>query len=231
MSKPSKSSALSTTVVLAMTVDGKISATDPRAPRAPDTADQAHLEYQVSLADLILVGAGTIRAEGTTFTIRNPELLAARAVRRQSPQPITCVVSRSLELPVDLPFFSQDVQRWIFTTGDSLKRNVQPTLHEFAELVDLGKTDLDWDRAYAFIKKQGIHKIVALGGGDLTATLIEAGRINDLWLTVWPVIYGGRNAPSPVEGEGFIPSQAPQLQLVESRQIGSELFLHYQVLS
>jgi 5-amino-6-(5-phosphoribosylamino)uracil reductase len=227
MSNPSP---LSTTVVLGMTVDGKISASDPRAHRTTDAADQAHLEYQVSLADLILVGAGTIRAEGATFTIRNPELLAARAVRGQSPQPITCVVSRSLELSVDLPFFSQDVQRWVFTTRASMERNQQPTLPSLAKLVNLGDTDLNWDQAYTFLEKQGIRKVVALGGGDLTATLLKAGRIDDLWLTIWPVIYGGRNAPSPVEGEGFIPSKAPSLQLIESRHIGGELFLHYQVL-
>jgi 5-amino-6-(5-phosphoribosylamino)uracil reductase len=224
------SSPLSTTVVLGMTVDGKISATDPRAPRTTDAADQAHLEYQVSLADLILVGAGTIRAEETTFTIRNPELIAARAVRGQSPQPITCVVSRSLELSVDLPFFSQDVERWVLTTRASMERNQQPTLSNLARLVDLGNTDLDWDQAYTFLEKQGIRKVVALGGGELTATLLQVGRIDDLWLTIWPMIYGGRNAPSPVEGEGFIPNKAPPLQLIESRQIGSELFLHYQVL-
>ena len=228
MSKPSP---ISTTVVLGMTADGKISATDPQAPRTTDAADQEHLEYQVSRADLILVGAGTIRAEGTTFTIRNPELIAARAVRGQSPQPITCVVSRSLELSVDLPFFSQDVERWILTTRSSMERNTQPTLSNLARLVDLGDKDLNWDQAYDFLDKQGIRKVVALGGGNLTATLLDAGRIDDLWLTIWPVIFGGRNAPSPVEGEGFIPSKAPLLQLLESRQIGSELFLHYQLLS
>ncbi len=227
MSKPSS---ISTTVVLGMTVDGKISATDPSALRTTDAADQEHLEYQVSLADLVLLGAGTIRAEGRTFTIRNPELLAARAVRGQSPQPIACVVSRSLELSVELPFFSQDVQRWVFTTRASLGSNLQRTLPSLAKLVDLGNTDLDWDRAYEFLENQGIHHVVALGGGELTAALLEAGRIDDLWLTVWPVIYGGREAPSPVEGVGFIPSSAPQLQLIESRQISSELFLHYQVL-
>ena len=102
--------AIQTTVVLAMTADGKISAVDPKAPRHSDPADQAHLEYQISLADLILIGSGTIRAEGGIFTIRNPELLAARSVRGQPPQPITCVVSRSLDLSPNLPFFQQDMQ-------------------------------------------------------------------------------------------------------------------------
>ncbi|MEH2319373.1 RibD family protein [Nostoc sp.] len=225
-------SAIQTTVVLAMTADGKISAVDPKAPRESDAADQAHLEYQVSLADLVLVGAGTIRAEGGTFTIRNPELLAARSVRGQSPQPITCVVSGSLDLLLDLPFLSQDIERWIFTTRTGLERNSDATtLQKLAELIDLGDTDLDWDRAYSLMAERGIHKVVALGGGSLTAALVKAGRIDDWWLTIWPVIYGGKDAPTPVEGEGFLPNAAPHLQLIETRQVGSELFLHYRTLN
>jgi 5-amino-6-(5-phosphoribosylamino)uracil reductase len=224
-------SAIQTTVVLAMTADGKISAVDPQAPRDSDEADQAHVEYQVSLADLILVGAGTIRAEGVSFTIRNPELLAARKVRGQSPQPITCVVSGSLDLSPDLPFLSQDIERWILTTRTGLERNSDATtLQKLAELIDLGDTDLDWDQAYSLMAERGINKVVALGGGSLTAALAKVGRIDDWWLTIWPVIYGGKDAPSPVEGEGFVPNAAPHLQLVETRQIGSELFLHYRTL-
>jgi 5-amino-6-(5-phosphoribosylamino)uracil reductase len=224
-------SAIQTTVVLAMTADGKISAVDPKAPRDSDPDDQAHLEYQVSFADLVLVGAGTIRDEGGTFTIRNPELLAAREVRGQSLQPITCVVSASLDLSLDLPFLSQDIERWIFTTRAGLERNSDTkTLQKLAELIDLGDTDLDWDRAYSLMAERGIHKIVVLGGGSLTAALVKAERIDDWWLTIWPLIYGGKHAPTPVEGEGFLPSTAPHLQLLETRQIGSELFLHYRIL-
>lgn len=224
--------AIQTTLVLAMTADGKISAVDPKAPRHSDPADQAHVEYQVSLADLILMGSGTIRAEEKTFTIRNPELLAARSVRGQSLQPITCVVSRSLDLSPDLRFFQQDVERWIFTTRTGLERcpDTTTTLHKLANLVELGDTDLNWDRAYTLMSEKGINKVVALGGGSLTAALLQAGRIDDWWLTIWPVIYGGHNVPTPVEGEGFLPTHAPQLHLVETRQIGSELFLHYRTL-
>ncbi|MDZ7954149.1 MAG: RibD family protein [Nostoc sp. DedQUE12b] len=224
-------SAIQTTVVLAMTADGKISAVDPKAPREPDVVDQAHLEYQASLADLLLVGAGTIRAEGGTFTIRDRELLAAREVRGQSPQPITCVVSGSLNLSPDLPFLSQDIERWIFTTRTALESSSDTTtLQKLAELIDLGDTDLDWDRAYTLMAERGIHKVVALGGGSLTAALVKAGRIDDWWLTIWPIIFGGKHAPSPVEGEGFLPNAAPHLELIETRQVGSELFLHYRTV-
>jgi 5-amino-6-(5-phosphoribosylamino)uracil reductase len=213
-----------------MTADGKISAEDPKAPPNFSAVDFAHLEYQASLADLILVGAQTIRLEETTFTINNPELLAGRKIRGQSPQPITCVVSHSLDLPPTIPFFSQEIERWIFTTQTSLERSSDATiLGKQAELFGFGDTELDWDKAYNLIAERGIRKVVALGGGSLAASLVKAGRIDDWWLTIWPAIYGGKQAPTPVEGVGFIPHNAPKLELLETRQVGSELFLHYRI--
>jgi 5-amino-6-(5-phosphoribosylamino)uracil reductase len=224
-------STIETTVILAMTADGKISPVDSKAPRNSYPVDHAHLEYQVSLADLVLMGAGTARNEGAAFTIQNPELLAARKFRGKSPQPITCVVTASLNLSPDMYFFGQDMERWIFTTQAALERSSDATsLQKVAELIQLGDTDLDWDKAYNLMAERHIRKVFVLGGGSLTATLVEAGRIDDWWLTILPVIYGGKSAPTPVEGEGFLPSAAPKLELIETRQVGSELFLHYRTL-
>ncbi len=220
-----------TTLVLGMTADGKISSEDPNAPPNFFPVDFAHLEYQTSLADLILVGSRTIRLDGATFTINNPELLAGRKIRGQSPQPITCVVSHSLDLPPTMLFFSQDIERWIFTIQTSLERSSDATiLSKKSELFSFGDTDLDWDKAYNLIAERGIRKVVVLGGGSLTASLVKAGRIDDWWLTIWPVIYGGKQAPTPVEGDGFFPHSAPHLELIETRRVGSELFLHYRTL-
>lgn len=214
-----------------MTADGKISPVDSKAPRNSYPVDYEHLEYQVSLADLILMGAGTLRNEGIAFTIENPELLAARQFRGQSPQPIACVVTSSLNLPPDMDFFRQDIERWIFTTRTAIERSSDATtLDKQAELIPLGDTDLDWDKAYNLIAHRGIRRIFALGGGSLTASLVEAGRVDDWWLTILPVIYGGESAPTPVEGKGFLPSVAPKLELIETRRVGNELFLHYRTL-
>jgi len=224
-------STIQTTVILAMTADGKISPVDSKAPRNSYPVDLEHLEYQVSLSDLVLMGAGTARNEGIAFTIDNPELLAARQFRGQSPQPVTCVVTASLNLSPDMDFFRQDIERWIFTTKAAIERSSDATtLHKLAKLIEVGDTELDWDRAYDLMLERGIRKIFALGGGSLTASLVEAGRVDDWWLTILPVIYGGESAPTPVEGKGFLPSVAPKLELIETRQVGSELFLRYRTL-
>ncbi|MBC7883516.1 MAG: dihydrofolate reductase family protein [Anaerolineae bacterium] len=220
---------IQTTAVFATTVDGKISAVDRKAHREPDKADQAHVEFQASLADLYLLGAGTLRSEGGTLLIRNPELLAMRAARNQSPQPITCIVSQSLRIPTDLSFFSQPIERWIFTTEASLKAAAGSPLLNLAEVIPVGEQEIDWDYGYAVLAERGIKQVAALGGGSLNADLLKAKKLDMMWVTIWPTLFGGKEAPTAIEGDGYDPKQAPILELLETRQISSELFLQYRI--
>ncbi len=220
---------MQTTAIFATTVDGKISAVDRQAHREPDKADQAHVEFQSSLADLYLLGAGTLRSEGGTLLIRNPELLAMRAARNQSPQPITCIVSQSLRIPTDLAFFSQPIERWIFTTEASIQAATGSPLLNLAEVIPLGEQEIDWDYGYAVLAERGIKHVAALGGGSLNADLLRAKKLDFMWVTIWPTLFGGKEAPTAIEGDGYDPKQAPILELLETRQISSELFLHYRI--
>jgi 5-amino-6-(5-phosphoribosylamino)uracil reductase len=220
---------IQTTAIFATTVDGKISAVDRRAHREPDKVDQTHVEFQASLADLYLLGAGTLRSEGGTLLIRNPELLAMRAVRGQSSQPTTCIVSKSLQIPTDLSFFRQSVERWILTTEVSLKAAAGSSLLKLAEVIPVGEQEIDWGICYAFLAKRGIKNVAALGGGSLNAELLKAKKLDYLWVTIWPTLFGGKEAPTAIEGDGYDPKHAPLLELLETRQISSELFLHYRV--
>ena len=84
-----------TTVVLAMSADGKI-ATKARSPaRFSSPADKNHLEQQVAAADAVLFGAGTLRAYGTTIRVCEPQLIQQRYQQLLPPQPVQIVVSGS----------------------------------------------------------------------------------------------------------------------------------------
>jgi 5-amino-6-(5-phosphoribosylamino)uracil reductase len=76
----------------------------------------------------------------------------------------------------------------------------------------------------------GVEHIAVLGGGEIVAALLAVDLIDELHLTVCPLLIGGKNAPSPVEGAGFLQGQAPQLELLSVKQVEGELFLHYRVL-
>ncbi|HEY9729040.1 MAG TPA: RibD family protein [Chroococcales cyanobacterium] len=222
-----------TTVVLAMSADGKI-ADETRSPaRFSSSADLMHLQKQVALADGVLFGAGTLRAHGTTMSVSNPQLRQFRELQGVPTQPIQIVCSRSGEIDPQLRFFRQRVPRWLLTTTAGAKRWQQQESvdcrFERILVVDTSTGEIDWHNAFQQLTQLGIERLAILGGGDLVASLLQADLIDELWLTVCPLLIGGAAAPTPVEGEGFSWQQARRLELLGVETKEQEVFLHYRL--
>jgi 5-amino-6-(5-phosphoribosylamino)uracil reductase len=217
-----------TSLVLAMSLDGKIADARRRAARFSSPADLDHLEARVAEADGVLLGGGTLRAYGTTLSVRNPALIAARRQRGQIDQPIHIVWSPSGRLDPQCRFFQQPVPRGLITTATG----AQPWQ---------GKSDVDrlwtipddpgdpwsWPDLLAQFPNQGIQSLALLGGGLLTSELLRHGLIDEVYLTLCPLLIGGATAPTPVDGEGFLAELAPRLTLVSCQPMADEVFLHY----
>lgn len=221
-----------TTVILAMSADGKIADFHRSAARFGTNADKIHLEQHVAQADAVLFGAGTLRAYGTTLRVQQPALLQARQQRGQAPQPVQIVCSRSGQIDRTYRFFRQPVPRWLLTTPTGAK--AWQTGAEFERIMtaigepNADQQTLDFRPAFAELVTLGYQRLAVLGGGTLVGSLFTADLIDELWLTVCPLILGGA-APTPVMGQGFLATAAPQLELLESRTVAQEVFLHYQV--
>jgi 5-amino-6-(5-phosphoribosylamino)uracil reductase len=227
----SKNNRPDTTAILAMTADGKITDYQRSAARFGSTNDKAHLEEQVSLADGVLFGAGTLRAYGTTISVTNYKLLQARIERSQFPQPVQIVVSASGNLDPKWRFFQQPIPRWLLTLPDGAK--LWQGKSEFERIlvsnkIQQGRSIVDWRSLFGQFPELGLNKLAILGGSQLLTSLLTLDLIDELWLTICPTIFGG-DAPTPVEGIGFPQSQAKRLTLVEVKQIQQEVFLHYLV--
>jgi len=229
------------TAVLAMSADGKIADATRRAARFPSAADQAHLERQVANADATLFGAGTLRAYETTLLVKDERLLESRRSRQQLEQPIQIVCSAMCKLDRQWRFFQQPVPRWLVTTPEGIQRwradsqgqrpfsQVLITERPFnwqAVMTDLrnGKAGLSESR-----QRLPIKRLVVMGGGELVASLLSDGLIDELYLTVCPLLIGGKTAPTPVGGLGFRLPKTPQLTLQSAQVEGDEVFLHYRV--
>ncbi len=215
-----------TTVILALTADGKIADYKNSPARFGSITDKQHLEKQIASADGVIFGAGTLRAYGTSLSITNPELIEERQEQEKPTQPIQIVCSASGEFNPQLKFFRQPLPRWLITTeiGAALWQNKS----EFERILVTPNCG-HWIITLNQLQQLGINKLAILGGGKLIASLFEENLIDELWLTVCPFIFGGQNAPTPVAGKGFLQSQAIKLKLLEVRQIQQEVFLHYSV--
>ncbi|MBW4642386.1 MAG: RibD family protein [Goleter apudmare HA4340-LM2] len=234
-----------TTVVLAMSADGKIADFRREPARFGSRADKTHLEKQIAASDAVLFGAGTLRAYSTTLTVSHPTLLQHRTQEGKPAQPVHIVITHSANLNPEIHFFQQPIKRWLLTTTTGAfswqgrlqtldltdKSLIQEYSPKFEQILvfetPAGKVDIP-----AFLEHLAtidIARLVILGGGQLVASMLELDLIDELWLTVCPLILGGVNAPTPVEGKGFLAELAPKLQLLEVQTVEQEVFLHYRL--
>ncbi|ASC69694.1 Riboflavin biosynthesis protein RibD [Halomicronema hongdechloris C2206] len=219
-----------TTVILAMSVDGKIADYRRSAARFSSAQDLAHLEAHIARMDGILFGAATLRAYGTTLTVRQPSLLQQRQQWGQLPQPVNIVCSRSGDLDPQCRFFRQLVPRWLLTTVMGARRWQQRS--EFERILPLAPAaqDGNWRHIMAQLGSLGLRNIAVLGGGALVAALLAEDLVHEVVVTVCPLLLGGHTAPTLVDGSGFLVTAAPRLQLVSVRSVTDEVFLHYRLL-
>jgi len=220
------------TVVLAMSADGKIADANRSPARFGSSADRAHLEQQIAQADGVLMGAATLRAYGTTLSVSSPELQQQRQQAEKPPQPVQIVVSRLAELDPHYRFFRQAIPRWLLTTTAGAAR--WQGRKEFDQILVFDAStgsscllEIHWPAALNHLSIMGLQTLAVLGGGELVASLLDANFVDELWLTVCPLLLGGATAPTPVSGAGFAIDLAPRLQLLSAEVVGQEVFLHY----
>jgi len=218
-----------TTVVLAISADGKIADVRRSPARFGSKTDKAHLESQIAIADAVLFGASTLRAYGTTLTVSHPQLLQQRTQAGKPPQPVHIVITHSSNLNPEMRFFQQPVNRWLLTTTAGAL--FWKERREFEQILafETPTAKVDILAALQHLTTLGIKRLAVLGGGELVASMLELDLIDEFWLTICPLIIGGSSAPTAVEGSGFLPEFAKRLQLMEVHTIEMEVFLHYRL--
>jgi 5-amino-6-(5-phosphoribosylamino)uracil reductase len=157
--------------------------------------DRALFGLLRALADVILVGAGTVRIEnyaGAHLSVAQRQL---RHDRGQSEVPPLAVVTKSALLSPDLPVFTQtEVAPLVLTCA----ANVEPARHRLAgvaDVVDCSGDDpgrVDEAAVLAAVTSRGLRRVLTEGGPTLLTSLIEADLLDELCLTIAPRIVGGQ---------------------------------------
>jgi riboflavin biosynthesis pyrimidine reductase len=152
------------------------------------SADRMVFNILRSLADVILVGAGTARAERYK-PVRDaqiwPELRAGRP-----PQPPIAIVTRSLDLSDCEPLLSAQAQTVVITTAEAAA-NAQAGWAPGVRVVVAGETRVDVGQAVSALVSLGFREILTEGGPRLLGQLTQAGLLDELCLTTSPVIAAG----------------------------------------
>ncbi len=175
------------------------------------------------LADVVLVGAGTARAEEYKPARRRPSLEDLRAGR--PPTVPIAVVSRKLDLDFAAPLFTDappDARTIVITCAGS-PDDQRAAAARVADVIVAGETAVDLEEAVVALRDRSLGQVLCEGGPHLLSQLAAEGLLDELCLTVTPVLAG----PGPTRVVAGAPFTARSMTLTHVLTDDGELFCRY----
>lgn len=174
-------------------------------------------------ADVVLIGAGTIRAEGYEGELVGAEARAWRAEHGLAPHPAIAIVSGELDLDPDSDFFTQaPVRPVLFTTVSAAASSAAQRFGDRADVVPVGE-GITPAGILAACAERFWHMIHAEGGPHVLGTFIDADAVDSFCLTLAPVLTGGDAPRVAASAEASL----RRLTLQQVLRDGDELLLEY----
>ncbi|MEV6965297.1 dihydrofolate reductase family protein [Hamadaea sp. NPDC051192] len=168
---------------------------DGRSGGLGNANDQALMGVLRKASDVVLVGAGTVRTEGYDLV-----------------QPRMAIVTRRLDLDPA-------------TFGDAIIVTVAaaPGRDRFRDVIIAGDTEVDVPTMLAGLAERGLTRVLCEGGPSLVGTLEAAGAVDELCLTISPVLAG----PGGTRITAGPPSPPQRMELAHLLTDGELLFTRY----
>lgn len=171
----------------AMTLDG-------RSGGLGSEADRTVFRALRSIADVVMAGAGTVRTERYGPVRIDAERLDERRARGQAPIPTLVIVSNSGRLDPDLPLLDAEL------VGDgplpilltcAVAEAATRRLEGRVEVLLCGEHAVDLEDGLGRLADRGVATVVCEGGPTLNGALMSAGLLDELCLTIAPLLTGG----------------------------------------
>jgi riboflavin-specific deaminase-like protein len=204
------------------TVDGR-AAVGGSSRLLGSPADTLMLTELRALADAVLIGTGTVRAEGYARLVGHPDRIARRREAGRADTPTAVLLSRSLDVPWEAGLFAASDQPVLVYTG--AEGGVPAHVAAPVEVVRL--PDPSPAAALADLRARGVRGVLCEGGPTLNRVLLAAGLVDELFVTLAPLVTADDDAPRIVQGDA-LPTPAT-LTLTWALRHGDELFLRFAV--
>jgi len=172
-------------VNVAMSADGKIALSDRTEVKISGEEDFKRVHELRNRVDAILVGIGTVLADDPKLTVKEKYV-------EESDHPLKVVLDSEGRTPEDAQLF--DEGEWLIATTKKVEKEGWIRCGE-SERVDL-KVLMEE------LSERGVEELLVEGGGEVISSFFEEGLVDEFMVFVGSLVIGGREAPTPVDGEG-----------------------------
>ena len=219
-------------VNMVMSVDGKV-VIDGTEKGIGSPVDQGLMRELRVNADVVMNGAGTLRASGTSSRLGDERLEQLRKDRGKPRLPMAAVLSQSGDLPYDRLFFTaRDFDAVVYLTSSTPPAQVAAARATGRMVHILESSDHINEMLRHMRNELNTNVLLLEGGPTLNAEFFARDCADELFVTIGPVIVGGEDTLTVVEGpRAFSLEEVRRLDLVSSwtNPHTGELYLRYQL--
>lgn len=220
---------------MVMSVDGKITIEGNEQGIGSKVDQRLMRELRVN-CDCVLNGASTLRKSGASPRLGDPALELLRESRDKPRLPISSVLTRSGELPLDRAFFreTEEFDAVVFA-DERIPAEQREAIEATGRTVVLLPAGNPVPELLRYLREERDVRVLLLeGGADINRAFLEADALDEYFTTIGPVLVGGRHELSAVGGEQSWPrDMVRQLDLLSAvaNPATNEIYTRWRVRS
>jgi diaminohydroxyphosphoribosylaminopyrimidine deaminase/5-amino-6-(5-phosphoribosylamino)uracil reductase len=211
---------------MAASLDGKAAAADGSSRWITGPEARADVHRLRAWSDAVVVGSGTALADDPSLTVRDPRFAAATP-------PLRVVVDASGRVPASGHLFDGSAPTLVITTEfvpDVRRAEWEVSGAEVVICDRDGGGGVSLPQLFDVLGKREVQGVLIEGGPTLAWSAVRDGVVDRVVCYLAPVLVGGADAPSILEGTGFTPiAEAMRLDLVAVDRIGADVRLEADV--
>jgi len=219
-----------------MSIDGKIAPANRKGREFSQYMKPQHEQILHNIrasVDAVIIGVNTVIADNPTLTVRKAE----------GKTPIRVILDSQAQTPLDSKILDPKENSTpttkaarpttlIAVTKDALKDKIELLKNKDVDILySSSQKRVDIKEVLAELSANyGVKRVLVEGGGEVRWSFFEQKLVDELFVWITPTIWGGYDAPTLVEGSGFLKAQeAVNLEFKSINQIGDILILWFNV--
>src|SRR5712671_232096 len=187
----------------AVSADGKLALENRSVIQFSSPRDQFLLFQLRARADAVLSGADTVQTFDIDLSAGPAQCRAERKRKGLPPQPLRILVSEDGRVDRYARIFQKPISPIIVLTTRRRLKQCTKQLRALATVKAFGRNTLDFPAALRWLRDEfGVRRMLCEGGGETNAALVRAGVVDEIHLTICPLILCGGRAATLCDGAG-----------------------------
>ncbi|MCK9589804.1 MAG: dihydrofolate reductase family protein [Terrimicrobiaceae bacterium] len=214
------------TAHFAMTADGKTSTRAFTPALFTSPADKFRLQEVRAGSDAVMAGRGTVATDSMSMGLSRRDLRMGRVARGLPPVPLRVIVSNAGRLDPGWKVFKYSASPLVIFSTRRMPVPLRAEIARKAELFLFRGRTVDLQKSLEILRAEfGVKRLICEGGGTLLKSLASLDLVDEIRLTIAPVIFGGRLAPTLTGRPGEFLTLPREFEIARQSVFNGECFL------